>query len=162
MVPGVCDAAPVPGNSSGRKPLTNDEVRLALNQPLNISQHPFKLDLTRLISRHSLVILSPSLLVILSAAKNLLPLRTGFAKNPSHSSGRRLEILRRPNKCGLLRMTYYETNSFTWIAFWDRGSSSFPRSPFPPLYSPPELVACLDSFFVHFWAPRKVFAPQIV
>ena len=32
-------------------------------------------------------------------------LRTDSAKNPSHSSERRLEILRRPDVSGLLRMT---------------------------------------------------------
>ena len=45
------------------------------------------------------VILSPSPLVILPLnevkGKNLVPLKEGSAKNPSHSSGRRLEILRR-------------------------------------------------------------------
>jgi hypothetical protein len=51
--------------------------------------------------------------VILSEAKNLTLLRPALspvegvnsAKNPLHSSGRRLEILRRPNEFGLLRMT---------------------------------------------------------
>ena len=51
--------------------------------------------------------------VILSVAKNLVPLRPALspvegvnsAKNPSHNSGRCLEILRRPNEFGLLRMT---------------------------------------------------------
>ena len=51
------------------------------------------------------VILSPSLHVILSEAKNLTPLRVNSAKNPSHSSGRCLEILRRPYSFGLLSMT---------------------------------------------------------
>jgi hypothetical protein len=48
---------------------------------------------------------NPSFFVILSVAKNLVPLRTGSAKNPSHSSGKCPEILRRPNEFGLLRMT---------------------------------------------------------
>jgi hypothetical protein len=59
------------------------------------------------------VIVSPSPLVILSAAKNLVPLRVNSAKNPSHSSGRRLEILRRPNSFGFLRMTLLDA------VFWN-------------------------------------------
>jgi len=57
------------------------------------------------VGAQTLVILSPSVLVILSEAKNLTPLRVNSAKNPSQSSGRRLEIIRRPNSFGLLRMT---------------------------------------------------------
>jgi len=45
------------------------------------------------------LIRSPSPLVILTLTevkgKNLVPLKEGSAKNPSQSSGRRLEILRR-------------------------------------------------------------------
>jgi hypothetical protein len=37
--------------------------------------------------------------------KNLTLLRVNSAKNPSHSSERRLKILRRPDVSGLLRMT---------------------------------------------------------
>jgi hypothetical protein len=57
---------------------------------------------------------------------------------------------------------HFFTSDSVWLAFVCQRLFFVSSICFPLIYSPRELVDCLNSFFVHFWTPCKAFAPDLV